>query len=428
MNITYKIDKIKKNNWLNISFDVSKDALYMYSEMGEGTITCLEDSFANKPDIILGKLEDIYQTALHAGYQGIHIICEPSGGYECKLMLLAAQQGYATSYVSGEASSKFRIVEGNSNDKSDQRDPKVIFKLAQYGKLLRHRILETAYEQLRHLNRMHEQEQELKTYIRNQLHHELKVLFCERDWKEAFWYGVSGRAVLKLYQGNPYKIIKAGRSRFAQRMRKAVKGIRGTTIERIWTNAGQSVKLNHAESLSDLIAERIKQLWHDYQLHEHRLQEIKEQMANIYRDLLDQGEQLPPVIKGFVSIENLARIVGETGPFSDFKSAKQIKRYAGMNICIHESGRFKGLRKLSKKGRPRLRLILGQSIFHLVKKDRILGAYYHSLKDRHAMNGTKAMSMVSRKLVDVLFALSKPGSVFDEKRLFVCKGQYKKAA
>ena len=44
------------------------------------------------------------------------------------------------------------------------------------------------------------------------------------------------------------------------------------------------------------------------------------------------------------------------------------------------------------------------------------------------MNGTKAMSMVSRKLVDVLFALSKPGSVFDEKRLFVCKGQYKKAA
>jgi len=92
------------------------------------------------------------------------------------------------------------------------------------------------------------------------------------------------------------------------------------------------------------------------------------------------------------------------------------------------SGQFKGHRKLSKKGRPRLRLILGKSIFHLIKKDRILGAYYHSLKERHAMNGTKAMSVVSRKLVDVLFALSKPGSVFDQKRLFVCKGQYKKAA
>jgi transposase len=428
MNITYKIDKIKKNNWLNIAFDVSKDDLYMYSEMGNGTITCLEDSFANKPEIILGKLEDMYQTAMRAGYQGIHIICEPSGGYECKLMLLAAQQGHATSYVSGEASSKFRFVEGNSNDKSDQRDPKVIFKLAQYGKLLKHRLLSHAYQQLRHLNRMHEQQQELKTYIRNQLHHELKVLFCERDWKEAFWYGVSGRAVLKLYHGNPYEIIKAGRSRFAQRMRKAVKGIRGTTIERIWTNAGQSAKLNYSEPLSDLIAERIKQLWADFHLHEHRLKQIKEQMADIYQNLLDQGEQLPPVVKGFVSIENLARIVGETGPFSDFNSAKQIKRYGGLNICIHESGQFKGLRKLSKKGRPRLRLILGQSIFHLIKRDRILGEYYHSLKDRFAMNGTKAMSVVSRKLVDVLFALSKPGSVFDEKRLFVCKGQYKKAA
>ena len=428
MNITYKIDKIKKNNWLNIAFDVSKDDLYMYSEMGDGTITCLEDSFANKPEIILGKLEEMNQTAMRAGYEGIHIICEPSGGYECKLMLLAAQRGHATSYVSGEASSKFRLVEGNSNDKSDQRDPKVIFKLAQYGKLLKHRLLSSAYEQLRHLNRMHEQEQELKTYIRNQLHHELKVLFCERDWKEAFWYGVSGRAVLELYHGNPYKIIKAGRSRFAGRMKKAVKGIRGTTIERIWANAEQSVKLDYNDGIIELLSERITQLWYDFQLHEHRLQEIKKQMAAIYQNLLDQGEQLPPVVKGFVSIENLARIVGETGPFKDFTSAKQIKRYAGMNICIRESGQFKGHRKLSKKGRPRLRLILNQSIFHLVKKDRILGTYYHSLKDRFALNGTKAMSVVSRKMVDVLFALSKPGSVFDAKRMFVCKGQYKKAA
>jgi len=39
MNITYKIDKIKKNNWLNITFDAGKDDLYICNETGNGTIT-----------------------------------------------------------------------------------------------------------------------------------------------------------------------------------------------------------------------------------------------------------------------------------------------------------------------------------------------------------------------------------------------------
>jgi hypothetical protein len=342
-------------------------------------------------------------------------------------MLLAVQQGHATSYVSGEASSKFRLVEGNSNNKSDKRDPRIIFKLAQYGKLLKHRVLSHGYEQLRHLNRMHEQEQDLRSYSRNQLHQELKVLFSERDWKEAFWYRVSGRAVLKLYQGNPYKIVSSGKSSFTQRMKKVVKSIRSSTIERIWTNAEQSVKLDYNDSIIELLSERIKDLWDDFQLHERRLKQIKKQMAGIYQNLLDQGEQLPPVVKGFVSIENLARIAGETGPFSDFKSSEQIKQYAGMNICVRESGQFTGQRKLSKKGRPRLRLILNQSIFHLVKRDRILGKYYHNMKDR-GMNGTKAMSVVSRKLLDILFALSRPGVTFDQQRMFTCKSKFRKAA
>jgi len=427
MNITYKIDKIKKNNWLNIAFDVSKDNLHMYTETGNESISCIADSFANKTDIILEKLEEMNQMASREGCSGIHIICEPSGGYESKLMILALKQGHSASYVSGEASNKFKMVEDNSEEKSDPRDARVIFKLARYGKFLKYRQLDQQYIQLRHYNRMHEQEQELRNYVRSQLHHELKVLFSEQDWKEAFWYGVSGRAVLKLYQANPYKIVACGKRRFYQRMKKFVKGIRTTTIERVWSNAYASVKLSYDHSLTDLLASRIKEVWQDFQLHEQRLKMIKQKMAAIYKHLLEEGEQLPPPIKGFVSIENLARIVGETGPFSDFKSARQIKRYAGMNVRIRESGQFKGQRKLSKKGRPRLRLIFNQSIFRLIKKECMLGPYYHGLKKR-GLSGTKAMSVVSRKLVDILFVLSRPGVTFDEHRLFTCKSKYKTAA
>ena len=93
MNITYKIDKVKKNNWLNIAFDIGKADLFMYTETGKETIRCTADSFANKTDIILEKLEGLKQMALRENYSGLHIVCEPSGGYEKKLMGLGINVG-----------------------------------------------------------------------------------------------------------------------------------------------------------------------------------------------------------------------------------------------------------------------------------------------------------------------------------------------
>jgi hypothetical protein len=312
-------------------------------------------------------------------------------------------------------------------DKNDRRDPRVIYKLALYGKLLKHRVLDPEYEQLRQLNRMYEQEQEMKTLQRNHLLHELSILFNEKDWKEAFWFGKSGRAVLNQYQGNPYKVVRLGLRRFSQQIQRHVKGIRTSTIERIFSNARTSVNRYEDPLLCELYAQRISDLWQSYLYHERVLKTIKERMETIYRQLLSRGDELPPVIEGFVSITNLARIVGETGPLSDFSSSRQLKRYAGINLLNRESGYYKGKTRISKKGRVRLRMILNQSIFHLIKKDRMLGPYYHGLKER-GMSGTKAMSVVSRKLVDILFALSKPGVVFNEQRLFKSEQTFIKAA
>lgn len=427
MKMSSKINKVKKNNWLNIAFDVGKDDLHMYMETGTKTIRCYYDRFANKTEMIVHKLKELKRLARSHGYKRIHIICEPTGGYENKLMQLSFKQGCASSYVSGEAMHKFKVVEGNNTDKSDRRDPRVILKLACYGKLLKHRVLDSGYEKLRQLNLMHEQDHEMKVLVRNYLGHELSVLFNEQAWKEAFWFSKSGRAVLNLYGGNPYRIVRSGKSIFSKRMKRVVKGIRKTTLDRIFSNARISVTHQMDPSLAEIHEQRITDLWRRFIDHERTLKGIKEQMVGIYNHLLEKGEELPPAIDGFVSISNLARIAGETGPFSDFRSARQIKGYAGLNLLSRESGYYKGRARISRKGRVRLRKILSQSIFHLVKKDRILGSYYHGLKER-GMSGTKAMSVVSRKLVDILFAISKPGVSFDQQRMFKAEQSLTKAA
>jgi transposase len=427
MKLSYKIDQVKTKNILNIAFDVSKDDLHVYTEFGSSKINCIQDHFSNNISMIQSKLTEYKKLAVTNNFDNIQVLCEPTGGYEKKLMHLARQLDCYTSYVSGESVSKYKVVENNEPSKSDLKDPRVILLVGKVGKLIKHRILPEEYDLLRHYNRMHDQENEQKIYIKNQLTVEIKNLFCDFSFKNSFLYGTSGRILIERFHCNPYLIVECGYARFCRVMKKHVPYIKGKTLERIWADAQRSARLIMPVSMIELLENRIKQLWQNYLHHEQCLAQIKDQMSEIYQKLLDAGEAVPRAEKGFVSQTNLARIIGETGPLTDFKHASQLIRFGGMALRLRQSGKYKGKDKISKKGRARLRLILSQSIFHLVKMDRILGGLYHR-KKQEGMPGTKAMTVVSRKLLEVLLALSRPGAVYDPERLFTCQSQFERAA
>ena len=427
MKLSYKIDNVKTKNLLNIAFDVSKDDLYMYTEFGLEKINCIQDKFPNTVTDIENKLEEYKSLAIQNKFDNIQVVCEPTGNYEKKLMTLARQLGCCTAYVSGESVYKYKVIENNESSKTDIKDPRVILLVAKFGKLIKHRILPEEYNLLRQYNRMHEQENEQKLYYKNQLHAEIKNLFSDFSYKNSFLYESSGRVLMERFNCNPYRIVRMGYARFCRSMKKHVKYIKNETLKRIWSDAQRSVRLIMQESLIELLEWRVKQLWESYLLHEQRIRQIKEQMCDLYKKLLDAGENLPSAEAGFVSQVNLARIIGETGPLEDFDHYLQVVRFSGLSLRQKQSGKFKGKDKVSKKGRARLRLILGQSIFHLIKKDRVLGELYHR-KKAEGMPGTKAMAVVSRKLVAILFALSRPGAVYDPTRLFTCESQYQKVA
>ncbi len=427
MKLSYIIDNVKTKNLLNIAFDVSKDDLYMYTEFGSDKINCIQDKFPNTVTDIENKLEEYKSLAIQNKFDNIQVVCEPTGNYEKKLMTLARQLDCYTSYVNGESVYKYKVIENNDSSKTDIKDPRVILLVAKFGKLIRHRILPEEYNLLRQYNRMHEQENEQKLYYKNQLHAEIKNLFSDFSYKNSFLYESSGRVLMERFNCNPYRIVRMDYARFCRSMKKHVRYIKNETLKRIWSDAQRSVRLIMQESLIELLEQRVKQLWQNYLRHEQSISQIKEQMSALYQNLLDAGERVPRAEEGFVSQVNLARIIGETGPLGDFNHHLQVTRFSGLSLRQKQSGKFKGKDKVSKKGRTRLRLILGQSIFHLIKKDRVLGEYYHR-KKLEGMPGTKAMAVVSRKLVSILFALSKPDAVYNPHRLFTCESQYKKVA
>lgn len=111
----------------------------------------------------------------------------------------------------------------------------------------------------------------------------------------------------------------------------------------------------------------------------------------------------------------------------DFRSKRALLRYAGLNIRERQSGSYRGKDRISKKGRPLLRKILGQTTFPLLRRRHIYGPYYHR-KRKEGMISQKAKVAVMRKFLGMLYALVKSGMPFDRQRFTTCESQYRMAA
>ena len=86
-----------------------------------------------------------------------------------------------------------------------------------------------------------------------------------------------------------------------------------------------------------------------------------------------------------------------------FRNADTFVAFLGLDVRVRDSGKFRGRRKLTKKGEPELRRLLYNAAM-CACRDPHWHAYYRSLRDR-GFSGTAALVALSRKLVRVCFAL-----------------------
>ena len=136
--------------------------------------------------------------------------------------------------------------------------------------------------------------------------------------------------------------------------------------------------------------------------------EIEDHMKQ-YLDRIPYSSSLMS-IKGIKQV-TVAGIIGEVGNFEDFHRSDALVKLAGLNLYEISSGKHKGKRRISKRGRSLLRKILYFASINVVKKGCIMHDYYQRL-----INGgkpkIKALIAVSRKLLKVMFALVRDKTVY----------------
>jgi len=425
MKISQAAKKVNVNRAMDVSVDVHKDKLNIFFEAGNKEYA---DECQNRSTVIEGRLGCYRQIAEVNGMNTLRIICEPTGEYHKKLFRMARGMGFETCFVNGESVAKFRVIETNDTGKTDTKDPRVIRTLGRLNKVIADRTIGENYMVLRKLGMMYDEGDQANTRIRCRIDRLLVELFCDYSFKKDFLYTPSGMALVEICGCNPYRIVKAGYGRFSARMRRAAPRIREESLKRLWNDALSSVRTGQPEEYTATLESHFHHLIIDWQWQKKRKDDLVQRMIETLNRLREKDPKIPTAVFGVISDKNMARLLGETGPLCDFPHWRTLMRYAGLNIRMRQSGKYQGLNKISKKGRPLLRRVLQNIALPLVRKGCLYGSYYAQKKDEAKMPGNKAMTCVARHFLKKFYGWYKSGEAFNKDRFFSCESQYKEVA
>jgi len=293
----------------------------------------------------------------------------------------------------------------NSPNKTDRKDPRVIADIIQLGHHLSLVVPTGAAAELRQLTHFRERTIGDRTALINQLQMLVGKIFPEFL---SVMNVTDSKSALYLLENHlfPEDIVRLGRKRLAKKLRKVSRGRLGNErAQELFKVAGDSVGIKEGrQSIRMRICHIVRKI-RDY---DSCICEIEDQMKQ-YLERIPYSSSLMS-IKGIKQV-TVAGIIGEVGNFEDFNSSDALVKLAGLNLYEISSGKHKGKRRISKRGRSLLRKILYFASINVVKKGCIMHDYYQRL-----INGgkpkIKALIAVSRKLLKVMFALVRDKTVY----------------
>lgn len=107
---------------------------------------------------------------------------------------------------------------------------------------------------------------------------------------------------------------------------------------------------------------------------------------------------------GGVSNITASRLLAEIGDYKAFSTYKHLIAFAGLDPSVHQSGKFEGISRISKRGNRHLRYIIYLMTTCVVRGNNIFRAYYQKRR-AEGQPFKKAIVATAHKLVRVFFAM-----------------------
>ena len=328
------------------------------------------------------------------GFDRVTVACEPTGARWMQVQRLCAERGLPLVCIQPLVSHIAREQQDYTPHKRDESDSVLIARLAAELHCYVPEELEEAWAHLRHLGRRRAQLIGAATASVARVRDFLSVAWpvvpgaCAEPFGSVTWLAglqlVAGRC-----GGQPEKLAAAGLGEFTAAVRAGVGGWGGKRISgRVcravfaaladaegavtWCRRGLFRRI--ADELGDLARTRAQ------------LRAVEADMVAVLAELgLSRLGDIPGL-----SAVGAAAILAETGDPRRYETSSSLVKHAGLSPAENASGAFEGQARISRRGRPGLRLAAWRAVWPLLVHNPVLAAKYAALAGTAAQAGVRS--------------------------------------
>ena len=175
--------------------------------------------------------------------------------------------------------------------------------------------------------------------------------------------------------------------------------------------AAKTSVASHAAAKEIILPEKISTLQH---LIEKKVR-MKKALVEACEAMMVEDIEIITSIGGISNI-TASRLLAEIGDYRDFSTYKHIIAFAGLDPSVHQSGKFEGISRISKRGNRHLRYIIYLMTTCVVRGDNIFSSYYQK---RRAEGQPFKMAIIAtaHKLIRVLFTMLSKRTTYKPKEV-----------
>jgi transposase len=325
------------------------------------------------------------------GFGQVAVACEPTGPRWMQVQRLCAERGLPLVCIQPLVSHIAREQQDYTPHKADESDCVLIARLAAELHCYVPEELDEAWAHLRHLGRRRAQLITAATASVQRVRDFLSVAWpkvpeaCARPFSSVTWLAglqvVTGRC-----GGQPETLAAAGLEAFTALVRSAVGGWGGQRPD------GRVLRAVFA-ALADTegaVAWSRRGLFRRIGDELGDLQRVRAQLRAVEADMVTMLGELGLArlggIPGLTAV-GAAAVLAETGDPCRYDTSSSLVKHAGLAPAENASGAFEGQPRISRRGRPGLRLAVWRAVWPLIIHNPVMAAKYRALTaaaDAHA--------------------------------------------
>ena len=407
-----KLNQVTENT-LIVGMDIAKSTHYACFVDERGRV--LEKAFAVHQS--REGFEALYQNVLRAmkahGKTDVIVGIEPTGHYWMNLAYFLDSYGIPLVMVNPLHVKRSKELDDNLQTKNDKKDAVVIARLMKDGRFSYPRILKDIEAELRIGSTLRSKLTEDLSSIKNRI-----IRWLDRYFPEFTQvYPTFGKMAFATLEKTPLPQDIVGKT--AEELvflYRQVEGMRAPQLPKaklLVDVATQSIGLTEGSQMARFeIATLIRQ----YRLLEGEIEVVNSQLAEFAKSTEEYVYLSSVPGLGDATIVDL---LSEVGSFSHYEDPRQLIKLAGLTLRENSSGQHQGRKRISKRGRKRLRNVLFKVIVPLIRHNEAFKRLheYYTTRQQNPLRGKQSMVVLCGKLLKVLHGICKKKVHFDERHM-----------